>query len=65
MNGAQPSGYAQILLRVLALSGYGRWTRLGMALGMERSGRRGIRMPLILGSSSTRRALAGALPASG
>lgn len=52
MNGAPPSGYAQILLRVLAISGYGLWIWLGMALvlGMEQIGGCGMRMPLILGS---------------
>jgi hypothetical protein len=49
----RPSGYAEILLRVLAISGYGLWIWLGMglALGMERIGRCGMRMPLILGTA--------------
>lgn len=51
--GVRPSGYAEILLRVLAISGYGLWIWLGMALalGMERIGRYGMRMPLILGTA--------------
>ena len=50
---ARPSGYAEILLRVLAISGYGLWIWLGMglALGMERIGRCDMRMPLILGTA--------------
>jgi len=50
---AHPPGYAEILLRVLAISGYGLWIWLGMALalGMERIGRCGMRMPLILGTA--------------
>jgi hypothetical protein len=49
----RPSGYAEILLRVLAISGYGLWIWLGMglALGMERIGRCDMRMPLILGTA--------------
>ncbi len=51
--GVRPSGYAEILLRVLAISGYGLWIWLGMglALGMERIGRCDMRMPLILGTA--------------
>lgn len=51
--GVQPSGYAEILLRVLAISGYGLWIWLGMALalGMEQIGRCGMRMPLLLGTA--------------
>ena len=46
-------GYAEILLRVLAISGYGLWIWLGMglALGMEQIGRCDMRMPLILGTA--------------
>ena len=49
----RPSGHAEILLRVLAISGYGLWIWLGMglALGMERIGRCDMRMPLILGTA--------------
>lgn len=50
---APPSSYAEILLRLLAISGYGLWLWLGMALalGMERIGRCDMRMPLILGTA--------------
>ena len=50
---APPSSYAEILLRLLVISGYGLWIWLGMALalGMERIGRCGMRMPLILGTA--------------
>ena len=53
MVDVHPSGYAEILLRVLAISGYGLWIWLGMglALGMERIGRCDMRMPLILGTA--------------
>ncbi|WP_234411239.1 hypothetical protein [Rhodanobacter thiooxydans] len=53
LDDAHPSGYAEILLRVLAISGYGLWTWLGMALalGMERIGRCDMRMPLVLGTA--------------
>lgn len=46
-------GYAKILLRVLAISGYGLWIWLGMglALGMEQIGRCDMRMPSILGTA--------------
>jgi hypothetical protein len=45
-------GYAEILLRVLAISGYGLWIWLGMALalGMDRIGHCDTRMPLMLGA---------------
>lgn len=51
--GTPPSSYAEILLRVLAISGYGLWIWLGMALalGMERIGCCDMRMPLILGTA--------------
>jgi len=46
-------GYAEILLRVLAISGYGLWIWLGigLALGMNRIGRGPMQMPLILGTA--------------
>lgn len=45
-------GYAEILLRVLAVSGYGLWIWLGMALalGLHRIGHCDARMPLMLGA---------------
>lgn len=65
MNGAQPSGYARILLRVLAIGGYGLWIRLGMALGMERSGRMRHADAADPRQRVYETALAGALPANG
>ena len=45
-------GHVAILLRVLAVSGYGMWTWLGMALalGLHRIGRCDALMPLLLGA---------------
>lgn len=45
-------GHAELLLRVLAVSGYGLWIWLGMglALGVERLGQGDLRMPLLLGA---------------
>lgn len=46
-------GWAEILPRVLASSGYGLWIWLGMALtlGMNQIGRCDVRMPLVLGAA--------------
>ena len=45
-------GYVEILLRVLAISGYGLWIWLGMglALGMNQIGDGAMQMPLLLGT---------------
>lgn len=61
------SGYMAILLRVLAISGYGLWIWLGMglALGMNRIGDGAMLMPLLLGAVLVCAGLAlGALPLS-
>lgn len=49
--GSPRPGYAELLLRVLAISGYGMWMWLGMALalGVERIGQDDMQMPLLLG----------------
>ena len=46
-------GYIEILLRVLAISGYGLWIWLGMglALGMNQIGNGAMQMPLLLGTA--------------
>jgi hypothetical protein len=50
--GACPPGHAEILLRVLAVSGHGLWIWLGvaLALGLDRVGRCDTLMPLMLGA---------------
>ncbi|WEN15468.1 hypothetical protein PY254_01970 [Rhodanobacter sp. AS-Z3] len=50
---ALPPGYVEILLRVLAISGYGLWVWLGMgvALGMNQIGDGPMQMPLMLGTA--------------
>lgn len=50
---ATRSGYVEILLRVLAISGYGLWIWLGMALalGMNQIGEGAMQMPLLLGTA--------------
>lgn len=51
--GTYRPGYVELLLRVLAISGYGIWIWLGMglALGVERIGQGDLRMPLLLGTA--------------
>lgn len=61
------SGYVAILLRVLAISGYGLWIWLGMglALGMNQIGEGAMMMPLLLGAALVCAGLAlGLLPLS-
>lgn len=50
---ATRSGYAESLLRVLAISGHGLWIWLGtgVALGMNRIGDGAMQMPLLLGTA--------------
>jgi hypothetical protein len=51
--GTTRSSYAEILLRVLAVSGYGLWIWLGMGLtlGMNQIGNGAMQMPLVLGTA--------------
>ena len=61
------SGYAESLLRVLAISGHGLWIWLGtgVALGMNRIGDGAMQMPLLLGTALVCAGLAlGGLPSS-
>ncbi|WP_040673586.1 hypothetical protein [Rhodanobacter spathiphylli] len=53
LAGTTRSSYAEILLRVLAVSGYGLWIWLGMGLtlGMNQIGNGAMQMPLVLGTA--------------